>query len=115
MTRQTHIFDATEKVLGRLATKVATILRGKNKSNFTPNLDQGDFVEIKNAEKIKTTGKKMENKEYLYHTGYPGGFTRTKMKEVFKKDPTEILRRAIFNMLPKNKLRKEMMKRLSIS
>jgi large subunit ribosomal protein L13 len=113
--RQIYIFDATNKVLGRLATKVAIILRGKNKPNFTPNLNQGDFVEINNANAIKITGKKMENKEYLHHTGYPGGLKKIKMKEVFKKDPTKILRKAIFNMLPKNKLRNEMMKRLKIN
>jgi large subunit ribosomal protein L13 len=115
INRQTYIFDATDKILGRLATKVAIILRGKNKPNFTPNLDQGDFVEINNVKAIKTTGKKMENKEYFHHTGYPGGLKKIKMKEIFKKDPTEILRKAIFNMLPKNKLRNGMMKRLKIS
>ncbi len=114
ITIQTHIFDATDKVLGRLATKVAIILRGKNKPNFTPNLDQGDFVEIKNINKIKITGKKLKDKEYIYHTGYPGGLRKTKMIDVFKKDPSEVLRRAVLNMLPKNKLRKEMMKRLKI-
>ncbi|MEK9130455.1 MAG: 50S ribosomal protein L13 [Patescibacteria group bacterium] len=112
--RQTHIFDATNKVLGRLATKIAIILRGKNKPNFTPNLDQGDFVEVGNAGQIKFTGKKLENKEYLHHTGYPGGLKRIKMKEVFKRKPSEVLRKAVFNMLPGNKLRNGMMKRLTI-
>jgi len=112
--RQTHILDATNKVLGRLATKVAIILHGKNKPNFTPNLDQGDFVEVKNVGKIKITGKKLENKVYKHHTGYPGGLKVIKMKDIFKKDPGEVLRKAIFNMLPKNKLRNGMMKRLTI-
>ncbi|PKL72054.1 50S ribosomal protein L13 [Candidatus Kuenenbacteria bacterium HGW-Kuenenbacteria-1] len=113
--RQIHIIDATDKVLGRLSTKIAIILRGKNKLNFVPNLDQGDFVEIKNIVKIKITGRKLENKEYLHHTGYPGGLKRVKMKDVFKKDPGEILRKAVYQMLPKNKLRQEMIKRLKIN
>ncbi|MFH1838433.1 MAG: 50S ribosomal protein L13 [Candidatus Kuenenbacteria bacterium] len=113
--RETHIFNATDKVLGRLATKIVIILRGKNKPNFTPNLDQGDFVKIKNVDKIKITGKKLENKEYIHHTGHPKGLKKIKMKEIFKKDPGEVLKRAVYNMLPKNKLRKEIMKRLTAS
>ncbi|TSC96313.1 MAG: large subunit ribosomal protein L13 [Parcubacteria group bacterium Athens1014_10] len=112
--RDTHTIDAENKVLGRLATEVAILLRGKNKVNFLPYLDQGNFVKIVNIKKIKITGNKLNDKKYFRYTGYPGGLREKKIKDVFKKDPGEVLKRAINNMLPKNKLRKEMLKRLII-
>ena len=107
--RQTIQIDAT-----RLATEVAMILRGKNKPTFQPHIDGGDFVEIINADKIKVTGKKMDQKEYIWHSNYPGGLKRKKMSEVFEADPGEVLKRAVMGMLPKNKLRPNMIKRLKV-
>ena len=112
--RKTHIIDADGKILGRLATKIAILLRGKNKATFTPNLDEGDFVEVINAGKIKLSGKKLEQKEYIHHSNYPGGLKRKKMRDVLKENPGEVLRRAVDGMLPKNKLRDAMIKRLKI-
>jgi len=109
--RQTHKIDATDKVLGRLASRIAILLRGKHKPNFKPNLDKGDNVVVENIDKIKITGKKWDNKLYYRHTGYPGGLRSKKMREFSK---PELLRKAVYNMLPKNKLRKGMMKRLVI-
>jgi len=113
--RETHKIDATGQVLGRLATQIATLLRGKNKPEFQPYLDGGDNVIISNAAKIKVTGKKLEQKKYYRYSGYPGGLKEKKMGEVFAKDPAEVLTRAVWNMLPKNKLRAQMIKRLKIN
>ncbi|MAF13272.1 MAG: 50S ribosomal protein L13 [Parcubacteria group bacterium] len=112
--RQTHKIDAKGKILGRLSTEVAQILRGKNKPSFLPHVDGGDFVVISNASQIKTTGKKMEQKVYYHYSGYPGGLKEKKMSKVFEKDPGEIIKRAVWNMLPKNKLRTSMIKRLIV-
>lgn len=112
MKRETHIIDATNQVLGRLASKIALLLRGKHKPNFDPSKDEGDFVIVKNVDKIKVTGKKMEKKKYFWHSGYPGGLKVRTLKELFAKDPKEVLRIAVLGMLPKNKLRKRMIKRL---
>lgn len=112
MKRQTHTIDATNKVLGRLATEIAVLLRGKHKPTFQPNQDMGDFVIVKNVGKVKITGKKMENKKYYHHTGYMGGLKTVPMKKIFKRNPAEVLRRAVFGMLPTNKLRAEQIKRL---
>jgi len=114
ITRKTHKIDATDQVLGRLATQIATLLRGKNKPEFQSYLDGGDNVIITNAAKIKITGKKLEQKIYYHYSGYPGGLKEKKMGEVFTKDPAEVLKRAVWNMLPKNKLRAQMIKRLII-
>jgi large subunit ribosomal protein L13 len=114
ITRQTHEIDATGQAAGRLATQVVILLRGKNKPDFTPHIDGGDFVTVINAEKIKFSGKKLVQKDYFHHTQYPGGLVRTPMKRVFEKDPGEVIRRAVYGMLPKNKLREEMIKRLTI-
>jgi large subunit ribosomal protein L13 len=103
--------DATNKVLGRLASEIAIILRGKNKPDFVPHLLKGEEVIVENIDKIKITGKKLENKIYYHHSGYPGGLKKRKMKEI---SPAELLRKAVYNMLPKNKLRKEIIKRLKI-
>lgn len=112
--RKTHQIDATDIPLGRLATRVAMILRGKNKATFQPHIDAGDFVEILHAHKIKFTGKKLEQKEFISHSNHPGGLKRRKVKDVFKADPGDVLRRAVVGMLPKNKLRDLMIKRLII-
>ncbi len=110
--RETYTFDASKYVLGRLASKIALILQGKHKPDFVPYLDKGDKVEVINIDKIKITGKKLDNKIYYRHSGYPGGLKQKKMKEFSR---AELLAKAVYNMLPKNKLRKQRMKRLKIS
>ena len=112
MERKTHTIDATNKVLGRLASEVAQLIRGKHKVDFAPYKDIGDSVIVKNADKIRLTGKKMEKKKYFRHTGYLGGLKETPLKKVFKEDPASVLRKAVFGMLPKNKLRSKQIKRL---
>jgi len=114
MKRETHIIDAEGKVLGRLASKIAILLRGKHKPQFKPHEDGGDFVIVKNVSKLKITGKKLEKKIYYHHTGYIGGLKETPLKKLFKENPGEVLRRAVYGMLPKNKLRKKIIKRLKI-
>jgi large subunit ribosomal protein L13 len=114
MKREIHTIDATDKVLGRLAAQIATILRGKHKPEFLPYKDMGDVVNIKNIQKIKITGKKIGQKKYFRHSGYLGGLKETPLKKVFEKNPGLVLRRAVFGMLPKNKLRAKMIKRLRI-
>ena len=112
--REKHNFDATGQVAGRLASEIAILLMGKHKVNFQPNLDQGDFVEVTNINKLKFTGKKLEKKEYYRHSGYPGGLKTTPLSKLFKEEPEKLFRKMVYNMLPKNKLRKEMIKRLII-
>lgn len=114
MKRDTHVIDATGKVLGRLASQIAILLRGKQKSDFAPYKDMGDFVIIKNMNKIKLTGRKAEQKIYYRHTGYLGGLRETPIKKFLKENPKEILKKAVFGMLPKNKLRAKQIKRLKI-
>jgi len=114
MERQTHTIDATGKVLGRLAAEIAILLRGKQKRDFFPYKDMGDFVVVKNVSKLKITGKKMEQKKYFRHSGYPGGVKEVPFKKIFKEKPALIMKRAVFGMLPKNKLRAKMIKRLKI-
>jgi len=99
-------------VLGRLATKIAVFLRGKHRPDFRPNQDSGDIVVIKNVDKVKLSGRKMEQKKYYRHSGYPGGLKETPFKKVFEKSPAEVLKRTVFGMLPRNKLRAEQIKRL---
>lgn len=111
--RARHEIDATNQAPGRLATKIAMILRGKNKPDFTPHIDSGDYVKVVNADKLKFTGKKLVQKDYYHHTMHPGGLKRTPMKKVFDKDPSEVVKKAVYGMLPKNKLRDGMMKRLT--
>lgn len=112
--RQTKQLDAAGRPLGRLATEIAMILRGKHKPTFQPHIDGGDFVEVINCDKVKFTGNKLASKEYIWHSNHPGGLKRKKVAEVFSADPGEVLRRAVYGMLPKNKLRDEMIKRLKI-
>jgi len=104
--------DAEGKVLGRLASQIVLILRGKNKADFAPNKEPNNIVLVSNASKIKVTGKKMENEGYFKHTGYLGNDKIIPMKKIFEKDPAELIRRAVSGMLPKNRLRDRHMKRL---
>lgn len=113
MKRQTHKINATGRVLGRLATEIAILLRGKHKVSFQPNIDSGDFVIVRNFDKIKITGKKIKNKKYYRHSGFPGGFKETPLEKVFKKNPEKILEMAVLRMLPRTKLRKDQIKRLT--
>ncbi|MFA4998738.1 MAG: 50S ribosomal protein L13 [Candidatus Paceibacterota bacterium] len=110
--RKKHTIDATDKVLGRLAAEIAGLIRGKGKVDFYPYKNMGDFVVIQNVGKIRVTGKKMEQKKYFRHSEYMGGVKETQLKFLFKKDPEEVLRRAVYGMLPKNRLRSEAIKRL---
>ena len=114
LVRAMHEIDAEGKAVGRIAAKVVTILRGKNKVDFTPHIDAGDFVTVINAAKVKFTGKKLVQKDYYHHTMHPGGIKSISMKKVFDKNPTELIRRAVYGMLPKNRTRDEIMKRLKI-
>lgn len=111
--RQTHILDADGKSLGRLAVEVAVLLRGKNKPSFVPYIDVGDNVVVKNVDKMKFTGNKLEDKNYFHFTGYLGNLKKTTLKEfLVKKGPKEVLRAAVIGMLCKNKLRARQIKRL---
>lgn len=114
MERKTHIIDATNKVLGRLAAEIAILLRGKHKPDFFPYKDMGDFVVVKNVDKIRISGKKMEKKRYFRHTGYLGGLKEISLKRLFKTNPSQVLKKAVLGMLPKNKLRAKQIKRLKI-
>jgi large subunit ribosomal protein L13 len=109
-----YLVDAEGKTLGRLAAKVAGMLRGKHRPTFTPNVDMGDHVVIVNAEKILLTGNKMESKLYRRHTGYPGGLKTATAKHLFRKDPTRLLVEAIEGMLPKTPLGNHMAKKLRV-
>src|SRR3989344_1997756 len=111
--RENHTIDATDKVLGRLATQVSVLLRGKNKAGFAPYKDIGDFVTIKHVDKLKFTGKKFDNKIYYHHSLYLGGLKKATMKELsIKKGHSEIFRKAVMGMLTTNKLRARQIKRL---
>lgn len=102
--RKWYIIDAEGKTLGRLASEVASIIRGKHKPNFTPNVDTGDFVIVINASKIVLTGKKMKNKMYYRHSQYPGGLKVTSAQDMLKSKPERMIELAVFGMLPKNRL-----------
>jgi large subunit ribosomal protein L13 len=104
VTKNWVIVDAENQVVGRLATQIASILRGKTKAYFTPHVDCGDYVIVINAEKVRFTGNKLETKQYVRHTGYPGGQRFATPKELFAKHPTRVMEYAIKRMLPKNKL-----------
>lgn len=108
------LVDAQGKTLGRLATEVAVLLRGKKKPEFTPFLDCGDYVIVINAEKIHVTGKKLEDKKYYSHSLYPGGLKVKTFKELLEKRPEEIIRRAVWGMVPKGKLGRALYKKLKV-
>jgi large subunit ribosomal protein L13 len=108
------VVDAEGKVLGRVATAIANILRGKHKPTFTPSVDTGDFVIVLNADKIELTGTKLEKKVYYRHSGFPGGIKSTTAGQLMAKKPEEVIRKAVKGMLPKNKLARHMLKKLKI-
>jgi len=109
-----YLMDCSGKRLGRLSVQVANILRGKNKPEYTPNSDVGDFVVLVNAKNIEVTGNKSENKIYFRHTGYPGGIKKISFKDQLEKDPEKIIRDAVKGMLPKNKLNRQIIKKLKV-
>ena len=112
--RDWYLVDAQDVVLGRLATQVANILRGKNKAIFTPSVDTGDFVIVVNAEKIALTGRKLSDKVYYSHSGFPGGLKEITAGKLMEKKPEDIIKKAVKGMLPKNKLSRHMIKKLKI-
>ena len=112
--RNWQVVDAEGKILGRLATEIANILRGKNKPTFTPHMDTGDFVVVINAGKISLTGKKLTDKVYYHHTGYPGGIRSITAEKLLEKKPEQLLIEAVKGMLPKNKLQSLFMKKLKV-
>jgi large subunit ribosomal protein L13 len=114
VTRQWWVIDASGKTVGRLASQVAVLLRGKHKPSFTPHVDCGDFVIITNAGKIQLKGKRIEQKEYFHYTGYPGGVRFEKFKDVMKNKPEFVLEHAIRGMIPKNKLGRKIIKKLKL-
>lgn len=112
--RDWYVIDASDMVLGRLATQIATLLRGKHKPTYTPSMDGGDFVIVVNAEKIRVTGSKEEQKMYYRHTGYPGGLREITYKEMKQKHPDRILRLAVRGMLPKTRMGRHLLTKLRI-
>lgn len=112
--RKWYVVDATDKVLGRLASEIAKILRGKHKPNYAPHQDVGDFVIVVNAEKVKLTGKKLEQKIYFRHSGYPGGAKYIPVRRMLAKRPEYVIERAVRLMLPKNALGRKMFKKLKV-
>jgi large subunit ribosomal protein L13 len=113
-SRDWHLVDADGKVVGRLATRIAMVLRGKHKPVFTPHADTGDFVVVVNADKVRFTGSKLDQKMYYRHSGYMGGLKATSARQMLKKKPEEVLRHAVRGMLPKNSLGRQLLKKLKI-
>jgi len=114
VTRRWHLVDAKDRVAGRIATQIASLLKGKHKRDFTPHIDMGDGVVCINADKIITTGKKTEQKYYKRYSGYPGGLKEERLEHLLKRKPTDVIRHAVKGMLPKNKLGRHMFKRLKV-
>ncbi len=112
--RKWHIFDASEESFGRMSTKIATLLRGKNKVDYLPHIDNGDHVVVINTDKVKYTGNKGLGKIYYSHSWYIGGLKEITLGNLIKKDSTLVIKKAVYGMLPKNKLRDQMIKRLNI-
>ena len=112
--RKWYVIDAEDKTLGKIASEVASILRGKKKPIYTPHVDTGDYVIVINAEKVRVTGKKEEQKIYKSHSGYPGGLKETTLRELRAKKPEEIIRHAVKGMMPKGKLGRQMYKKLKV-
>ena len=112
--RKWYLVDATDQVLGRLATRVARIIRGKNKATFTPNADTGDFVVVINADKVKVTGKRELLKTYTHYSGYPGGLKTRTFEELMAKKPEFVIENAVKGMLPKNRLGRKLIKKLKV-
>jgi large subunit ribosomal protein L13 len=111
--RKVQELDATGQSIGRLASKIALLLQGKHKTSYTPNMDTGDFVVVSNINKIKFSGKKLEQKKYYRYSGYPGGLRTTGLKKMYAEKPEEVLIKIVLKMLPKNRLQKSMISRLS--
>jgi large subunit ribosomal protein L13 len=112
--RQWYVVDAQGKVLGRMASEIAKVLRGKNKPIFTPNLDAGDFVIVINARGVKLTGKKLQKKVYYRHTDYPGGIRERTAEEMLEEKPEHLVRQAVKGMLPKNRLSRKLVNKLKV-
>jgi large subunit ribosomal protein L13 len=112
--RKWHLINAEGQTLGRLATEIARLLRGKHKPQYTPHIDTGDFVVVVNAEKVFVTGKKAEQKVYYRHTGYPGGLREMSYEDMLERKPTEVLRKAVKGMMPKTRLGRQQFKKLKI-
>ncbi|APG27225.1 50S ribosomal protein L13 [Syntrophotalea acetylenivorans] len=114
VTRNWFVVDLEGKVLGRTATEIARVLRGKHKAIYTPSVDTGDYVIVLNADKLKLTGNKMDDKKYYHHTGYPGGIRSINAAKLLEKKPEDLVKKAVRGMLPKNTLGREMLKKLKV-
>ncbi len=114
INRKWFVVDLDEQVLGRAATEIARVLRGKHKAIYSPSVDTGDFVIVVNAEKVKLTGNKLADKKYYHHTGFPGGIRSITAEKLIEKKPEELIRKAVKGMLPKNKLGRQMIRKLKI-
>ena len=114
VSKDWYVVDAQGQTLGRLATRIATVLRGKHKSLFTPHIDCGDYVVVINAEKIHVTGQKMSQKKYYRHSGYPGGLKEVTLRDQLQKFPSRVIEAAVRGMLPKNRLGRRMFKKLKV-
>ena len=112
--REWHLIDIKDETLGRVASRIAQLLMGKSKTNFVRNLDCGDFVVVINAAQVKTTGNKEKQKEYFRHSGYPGGFRRETLEKLRIRKPNEVIRRSVAGMVPQNRLKASMLKRLYV-
>lgn len=114
ISHQWYLVDASDQILGRVATKIANILLGKNKPDYTPGMDTGDFVIVVNCERIRVTGNRMEDKIYYHHTQYPSGIKSVNLRTQLQKHPDRVIRAAVWGMLPKNKLGRQLIKKLKI-
>jgi large subunit ribosomal protein L13 len=112
--RKWYVVDAEGKHLGRLATEIVRVLRGKNKPQYTPHVDVGDFVVVVNADRVAITGRKAEQRVYRRHSGYPGGMKETSYEQMLARKPTEILRKAVYGMMPKTRLARKQFKKLKV-
>ena len=115
MERETHKIDATGKIGGRLASQIAVLLQGKNKTSYEAHTDCGDIVEVVNVAQMEFSGKKLDSKVYYRNTGYPGGIRTKQLKNMMQSEPQIVLRKMVYMMLPKNRIRENMIKRLKIS
>lgn len=112
--RKWHLIDAKDEVLGRLSTRIAGILMGKNKTDYAPHIDMGDYIVVINAGKVEVTGRKRTQKVYYRHSGYPGGFRELTFNQLMEKDPTKVIKKAVHGMMPTNRLHKKRMARLKV-
>jgi large subunit ribosomal protein L13 len=114
ITRDWILVDANDQTLGRIATQIAALLLGKHKPGFTPGVEMGDYVIVVNAERIKVTGNKMDDKMYYHHTGYPGGIKATNLRELLAKHPERVIEKAVWGMVPHNRMGRSLMKKLRV-